>query len=80
MPLSVEEVSAEQGWGYAGSGPILPATTVASLPSAASAGVGRMRLVTDATLSAITGLGLAPVGGGANIVPVYSTGSAWVLL
>lgn len=80
MPLSAEDVCGQQGWSYTGSGPVLPSSTVAALPSAATAGAGRMRLVTDATLTAITGLGLAPVGGGANLVPVYSTGAAWVLL
>lgn len=59
--------------------PILPAYTVATLPSAATYAHG-MAMVTDATATAITGLGIAPVGGGANKVPVYSDGTNWLQL
>jgi len=50
------------------------ATTVANLPSAATAGAGARAMVTDATSSTFNA---AAAGGGANIVPVFSTGSAW---
>lgn len=48
--------------------------TVATLPAAPA--VGATAFVTDAVATIITGLGLAPVGGGANKVPVYYDG-AW---
>ncbi len=50
------------------------AVTVATLPAAATAGQGARYLVTDALGPAF---GAAVVGGGAVIVPVYSTGAAW---
>jgi hypothetical protein len=53
--------------------------TVANLP-AASSWQGSIAFVTDATLTAITGLGLAVTGGGANKVPVYSDGTNWIIL
>lgn len=53
--------------------------TVATLPSAASNQYGHA-FVTDATLTAITGLGLSPTGGGSNKVPVYSDGTSWLML
>ena len=59
------------------SGPVrIPSYTVATLPSGAT---GDLAIVTDATLTAITGLGLAPTGGGANIVPVYNAGGTWLM-
>lgn len=62
-------------------GPVRTAQyTVGTLPSAAGAGTGALGFVTDATLTAITGLGLAPVGGGTNKVPVYSDGSSWIVV
>mgnify|MGYP001594517098 CR=1 FL=1 len=54
--------------------------TVATLPSASLSGQGALAIVSDATLTTITGLGLAPTGGGANIVPVYSDGTNWLML
>lgn len=53
--------------------------TVATLP-AASLATGQLTFVTDATLTAITGLGLSPTGGGANKVPVYSDGTNWIII
>ena len=50
------------------------ATTVASLPSAATAGAGARAFVTDATS---TTFNAALSGGGANAVPVFSDGSSW---
>lgn len=47
---------------------------VASLPSAATAGAGARRFVTDATSSTFNA---AVTGGGSNKVPVFSDGAAW---
>lgn len=55
-------------------------TTVAGLTAAATAGAGALAFVTDATQTAILGLGLAVAGGGANKVIVYSDGSSWLIL
>jgi hypothetical protein len=60
--------------------PKAPSYVVGGLPSAATSGLGSLAIVTDATLTAITGLGLAPTGGGANKVPVYSDGTNWLML
>lgn len=54
-------------------------TIVGSLPSAASVPVGSWAVVTDATLTPITGLGLAAVGSGANTAKVWSNGAAWLV-
>jgi hypothetical protein len=51
-------------------------TTVASLPSAATAGAGARAFVTDATATTFAS---AVTGGGANAVPVYSDGAAWYI-
>lgn len=48
--------------------------TVATLPSASPA--GQHSFVSDSTVAVAAGLGLAPIGGGGNTVPVYSDG-AW---
>jgi hypothetical protein len=48
--------------------------TVANLPSAVTAGAGARSFVTDATSSTFHA---QPVGGGAQIVPVYSDGTLW---
>ncbi len=56
---------------------VLKSYTVSGLPSAATVGAGATAFVTDATLGIAAGLGLTPIGGGANKVPVYSDGSAW---
>lgn len=55
----------------------LPSYIVSGLPSAATLGAGTTAFVTDATLGISAGLGLTPIGGGSNKVPVYSDGSAW---
>lgn len=60
--------------------PVLPSYTVATLPAAASVGAGGMAFVTDATLTAITGLGTTAIGGGSNKVPVYTDGTNWIIL
>jgi hypothetical protein len=52
----------------------VPAVAVASLPAAATAGVGARSFVNDALTPVF---GSAVTGGGAVNVPVYSTGSAW---
>jgi hypothetical protein len=49
-------------------------TTVAALPSAATAGEGARAFVTDADS---TTFNAAAVGGGSNKVPVFSNGTAW---
>lgn len=53
--------------------------TVATLPAAATAPLG-FAIVTDATLTMITGLGLAPTGGGANTVPCFNDGTTWKII
>lgn len=52
----------------------VPAVAVASLPDAATAGVGARAFVNNASTPIF---GSAVSGGGAVAVPVYSTGSAW---
>jgi len=54
--------------------------TVATLPSASTVGFGALAFVSDATLTAITGLGTTVVGGGSSKVPVYSDGTNWIIL
>lgn len=51
-----------------------PVTTVARLPSAAAAGAGTRRFVTDATATTFMS---TVAGGGANSVPVVSDGTNW---
>ncbi len=63
----------------AGAPIVHPSYTVATLPSAATYIYGIV-FVTDATLTTITGLGLAPTGGGSNKVPCYSDGTNWLML
>jgi hypothetical protein len=67
------------GAGFFGAPVVLPHYTVAGLPSASTYAYG-LAIVTDATLTSATGLGLAPTGGGANVVPVFSNGSGWIML
>jgi len=52
------------------------ATTVASLPSASSAGAGARAFVTDATS---TTFGAAAAGSGTNAMPVWSNGTGWFI-
>ena len=54
-------------------------TTVASLPSAATAGAGAHAFVTDATQTLTAGIGAVVAGGGANNVPVVSDGTNWLI-
>jgi len=49
-------------------------TTVAGLPSAATAGAGARAMVTDSNTSTFNA---TDAGGGANIVPVFSNGTDW---
>lgn len=58
---------------------VVPSYTVAGLPATATYPYA-FAFVTDATLTTITGLGLAPTGGGANKVPVFSDGAGWKML
>lgn len=57
---------------------VLTSYTVATLPSAATAGAGATAFVTDASTTLILGLGGTVTGGGANKVPVYSDGTNWI--
>jgi hypothetical protein len=54
--------------------PPLTNYTVATLPSAATSGVGARSFVTDATAPAF---GATVAGGGAVVTPVYSDGTNW---
>lgn len=53
-------------------------TTVASLPSASTVGMGTRGFVTDASTTLLLGLGTTVTGGGSNKVPVYSDGTNWI--
>lgn len=53
--------------------------TVATLPSASTYSYS-IAFVTDATTTAITGLGTTVSGGGSNKVPVYSDGTNWIII
>lgn len=53
--------------------------TVATL-SSATVRSGQFAFVSDATLTASTGLGLVPTGGGTNFVSVYSDGTNWRII
>lgn len=55
--------------------PIFPSGLVADLPDVAETIYGR-RIVTDASAPAF---GSAVVGGGADVVPVYSNGTDWLV-
>jgi hypothetical protein len=54
--------------------PALTVYTVATLPSAATSGVGARSFVSDAT---VTTFASTVAGGGSNKVPVYSDGTNW---
>jgi hypothetical protein len=54
--------------------PALTVYTVATLPSAATAGASARSFVSDATATTFAS---TVVGGGANKVPVYSDGTNW---
>ena len=54
--------------------PAVVPTTVADLPSAATAGAGARAFVTDSSTATFNAV---PSGGGANIVPVFSNGTNW---
>lgn len=56
---------------------VLRSFTVGTLP-AASASARALAWVTDAVLTAITGLGVVVTGGGANSMIVYSDGTNWI--
>lgn len=55
--------------------PVVPSGTVAQLPANL---IGGLFVVTDSTTTPILGLGLAPVGGGANVVLCFNTGGGWL--
>ena len=52
---------------------------VSNLPSATLSGAGARDAVTDATQTLAVGHGATVVGGGANIVPVFSNGTNWLI-
>jgi hypothetical protein len=54
--------------------PALTVYTVATLPSAATSGIGARTFVSDANATTFAS---TVVGGGANKVPVYSDGTNW---
>jgi len=54
-------------------------STVANLITAVDAGAGGRATVTDATATLAAGIGTVVVGGGANIVPVFSNGTNWII-
>ena len=54
----------------------VPGVTVASLPSASTAGVGARSFVTDATVAVYAS---TVAGGGSNKVPVFSDGTNWII-
>ena len=54
--------------------PALTVYTVATLPSAATSGMGARSFVSDATATTFAS---TVAGGGANQVPVYSDGTNW---
>ena len=56
--------------------PVTGATTVASLPAAATAGAGARSMVTDATATTFAS---TVAGGGSNKVPVVSDGTNWLI-
>lgn len=58
----------------------IPTYTVATLPTPPAVPGFALAAVTDATLTAIVGLGLAPVGGGGNKVMVYWDTTQWLIL
>lgn len=53
--------------------------TVASLPSASTAGAGARCFVTDSNATLAAGLGNTVAGSGSNNVPVYSDGTNWII-
>jgi hypothetical protein len=53
--------------------------TVSQLPAASAGLRGQRRHVTDSTVAASGNFGATVVGGGANAVPVFCTGSAWII-
>lgn len=58
----------------------LKSYTVSGLPSASTSGAGSLAFVTDGSTTAILGLGLTAVGGGANKYVVYSDGTNWIVI
>jgi hypothetical protein len=83
--VEIGRMNNESGLSMFGANPVidqnrlhrLRSFTVATLPTFIA---GALAYITDATLTAITGLGLAPIGGGANQVPVYADNVGWKIL
>lgn len=81
----VARIDTANGFSMFGSNPVIDGNrlhrlrsfTVATLPTFVA---GALAYVTDATLTAIVGLGLAPAGGGTNQVPVYADNVGWKII
>jgi len=69
-PASVNAGGAVIAGTYLKSGAVL----VVNLPAATTVGMGADYMVTDATVTTFASI---VAGGGTNIVPVYSDGTAW---
>lgn len=70
--------------GYFGTSVVSPIfqtgdNTVSALPASAAGNRGQRRHVTDSSVAASGNFGATVAGGGANVVPVFSTGSAWII-
>jgi len=59
--------------------PIIDISTVVALPAAAVGLRGARATVTNAVETLAAGIGLAPTNGGANCVPVFCNGVAWLI-
>lgn len=59
--------------------PLGAGRTVASLGSAATAGGGAVAMVTDSNQTLAAGIGSTVANGGANITPVFSDGTNWII-
>lgn len=55
------------------------AKTVATLPTANATNQGLRLHVTDSTVAASGNFGATVAGGGTNVVPVFCTGTAWII-
>ncbi len=54
-----------------------PAVTLATLPSASTAGAGARSVISDSTVAMSGNFGAVAAGGSSNIVPVISDGTDW---
>jgi hypothetical protein len=54
-----------------------PSVTLATLPSASTAGAGARSVISDSTVAMSGNFGAVAAGGGSNVVPVISDGTDW---